>query len=321
MQAYRRVRRLAAAVLAVTAIAACSSGSSHAAQARPEKPNLVVAAVPSEGAAGLYIAQAQGLFAQVGLHVTIRNSTSSQAVLPDLINGSVDVASGQYTSYIVADATKKVKMRILAAGLSLGPRVQEVLTGPNSKIQNLGGLKGKRIAVNVISGITADLLDSALAAYGVAPNQVHLIQVPFPDMASWLAAGRVDAIFEVEPYVTEVTLSYGCQVLADIDSGATKDFPIAGYGVLASWAARYPRTAAAFAKAISEANAIAATNLAVFQHSMAVQLRLSPEVADVMATGIFPTTVDAVQLQRVADLMLYYGQLKHAFRVQKILGP
>jgi hypothetical protein len=39
-----------------------------------------------------------------------------------------------------------------------------------------------------------------------------------------------------------------------------------------------------------------------------------------MATGTFPTTADAVQLQRVADLMLQYGQLKKRFSVKSITG-
>jgi hypothetical protein len=39
-----------------------------------------------------------------------------------------------------------------------------------------------------------------------------------------------------------------------------------------------------------------------------------------MATGSFPTNANTVQLQRVADLMLQYGQLKHQFSVKTIVG-
>ncbi len=64
----------------------------------------MVAAVAAEGAAGLYIAADDGLFAKAGLHVTIQTVTSSSTVIPAMLHGSVDVASGQYTSYIAADA-------------------------------------------------------------------------------------------------------------------------------------------------------------------------------------------------------------------------
>lgn len=315
-----RLPSAAGVATALLAIAACTGSSSGTATARLEKPDLVIAAVPSESAVGLYLAQADGLFAQAGLHVTIQATTSSSIVIPDLINGTVDVASGQYTSYILADASGMAKMRILAAGLSLGPHVQEILAVGNTPIQNLAGLKGKSIAVNVANGVTTDLLYSALAAYGVTPRQVRVVAIPFPAMPAALAAGRVDAVYEVEPYVSESILNYGFQSLADIDSGATQEFPIAGYGVLKSWAARYPRTAAAFAAAIDQANAIATTDLASFQRALIAELHVSPDVAGVMATGLFPTKVDAVQLQRVADLLLRYGQLRRPFKVESILG-
>jgi NitT/TauT family transport system substrate-binding protein len=303
-----------------TAAAACGSTATSSKPAGPEKPNVVVAAVPGEGSAGLFIAQEKGLFAKQGLHVTIKVSTSSSTVIPSMLHGSVDVASGQYTSYIAADAAGIAKMRILAAGYSLGPHVQEIIIPPNSHIQDLAGLKGKTIAVNVLNGETSDLLYTALSSYGVTPAQVHVVAIPFPAMPAALAAGRVNAAYEIEPFITEAVKQHGVQELADIDTGASRNFPIAGYGVLASWAAKYPRTAAAFKKAIQQANAIAATNLAVLQHTFTTQLHLSREITGVMATGTFPTTADTVQLQRVADLMLQYGQLKHQFSVKSIVG-
>src|ERR1039457_4239351 len=232
----RRSLRHAVAVITIVAtamaVAACGGTASATKSAGPEKRDLVVAAVPGEGAAGLCIAQEKGLFAKQGLHVTIQPVTSSSTVIPAMLHGSVDVASGQYTSYIAADA-------------------------PNSE--------------------TPALLSTALSSYGVTPAQVHLAVIPFPAMPAALAAGRVDAAYEIEPYLTEPVKQHGVQDLADIDNGATQDFPIAGYGVLASWAAKYPRTAAAFAKAIEQANAIAATNLATLQHTFTTQLHLSAD--------------------------------------------
>jgi NitT/TauT family transport system substrate-binding protein len=282
--------------------------------------DVVVAAVPGEGAAGLYIAQEKGLFARAGLHVTIEPVTSSSTVIPAMLHGSVDVASGQYTSYIAADAAGIARMRILAAGYSLGPHVQEVIVAAHSRIKTLAGLKGQTIAVNALDSETTDMLDTQLASYGVTPAQVHVVAIPFPAMPAALAAGRITAAYEIEPYLTEAVKQQGVQEVADLDSGGTQDFPIAGFGVLASWAAKNPRTAAAFARAIRQANAIATTNLTALQHAFTTQLHLSPDVTGVMATGIFPTTTSAVQLQRVADLMLRYGQLRHPFSVKSIIG-
>lgn len=308
------------AVGAVLALAACASTASAAKSSGPEKRDLVVAAVPGEGAAGLYIAQDKGLFAKAGLHVKIQPVVSAQTVIPGMLHGSIDVASGQYPSYIGADAAGIAKMRILAAGYSLGPHVQEIIVSAHSKITSVPDLKGKTIAVNQPNSVTTDLLFNVLAPYGITPAQVHVVTFPFPAMPGVLAAGKIDAAFEIEPFLSEAVKQEGVQELADIDSGASQGFPVSGYAVLASWAARYPRTAAAFAKAIREGNAIAATNLAVLQHTFSAQLHLSPAITGVMAVGSFPTTTSAVQLQRVADLMLQYKQLKQRFMVKSIIG-
>jgi NitT/TauT family transport system substrate-binding protein len=318
----RRRIAAAAAAAAMIAVAACGSSPSTAAPAKagPEKPDIVVAAVPTVGAASLYIAQDDGLFAKAGLHVKIETVTSSSTVLAAMLHGSVDVAYGQYTSYIAADASGTARMRILASALALAPHVQEILVPAHSTVTSLAGLKGKTIAVNAPNGEVTDLLYSALAPYGITPAQVHVTVLPFPAMGAALAAGHVDAAFMVEPYITLGIRQYGIRAVADIDTGASQTFPISGYAVLSSWAARYPRTVAAFTRAVQEGNQLAATNLAVLQKALQIQLHLSPTVTGVMATGTFPTTTSSVQLQRVADLMLKYGQLARPFSVARMIG-
>jgi hypothetical protein len=39
-----------------------------------------------------------------------------------------------------------------------------------------------------------------------------------------------------------------------------------------------------------------------------------------MATGTFPTSVSPAQIQRAADLMLQYGQLREPFNVTSLMG-
>jgi NitT/TauT family transport system substrate-binding protein len=308
------------AIVAALTVAACGSPAGSAAHARHKLQNVTVAAVPSEGAAGLYVALGKGMFARAGLHVTIQASVASTSMIPAMLHGSVDVDYGAYTAYIGADAAGAADLRVVAPGFALGPHVQEIIVSDRSHITSIRGLKGETIAVNVLSGVSTDLLYNTLASYGITPQQVHIVAVPFPLMASTLAAGKVDAIETNEPFVTETVQQAKVEELADIDTGPSLGFPISGYGVLASWARRNPRAAAAFTRVVEQGNAIAATHLRDLQQAMSTVLHLSPNVTDVMATGIFPTTVNPVQLQRVANLMLHYGQLKKPFDVKPIIG-
>ena len=251
--------------VAVTAVAgtlaACGSSkaSTSGGKSAVEKPDLTVAAVPAAGAAGLYIAAQDGYFTAAGLHVKIVPVASGGDVLASLVNGSVDVDEGQWTSDIDAQVAG-IRLHALAAGNAGGPGVQEVTVPPGSGIRTVKQLAGKTIAVNALAGLTVLLIDTVLAANGMSPSQVHFVVVPFPAMAAALSARRVDAAFMIEPYLTQAETGSGDVPLFDIDQGATQNFPLTGYVVTQAWMARYPRTAAAFTAALHKGQQIAATS-------------------------------------------------------------
>jgi NitT/TauT family transport system substrate-binding protein len=319
----RRTRPAVVAVaLAVVALTGSGCGSAPASvTAGPPQvtTNMTLGAVPAEGATGFYIAQNEGLFARAGLRVTVKNVTTSAVVIPDLLHGSVQVASGQYVPYIAAGAAGVAKLKIIAPGFALGKNVNEIMARAHSPVKGMADLKGKTIAVNAFDSEVSDLLYSALAAYGITPAEVHLVAIPFPLMGTALAAGKVDAAYMTEPYVTIAGQKNGDVGIYDLNTGSAQNFPIAGYAVLASYAQEHPRAVAAFARAVEEGNRIADSSISELQHAFIVALHLTPHVADLMATGTYPTRPDADQLQRVVNLMLRYGQLKKPVNVKSML--
>lgn len=319
MRTFRACGGVAAVAISLTvALLAGGCGSSSSSDTKLEKTSVVVGAVPGEGAASLYIAQAKGLFTKQGLHVKIVPTTTATAVIPEMMHGAVDIDSGQWSSVIAAQAKGLGHFHALANGFALGPHVHEMLTLPSSGITNPQQLKGKTIAVNALNSLTTDLALTGLSAYGITPSEVHFVTIPFPAEIAALSAHRVDAAYMIEPYITEAQENIGASPLVDIDKGSTSNFPINGFAVTSQWAQQNPKTAAAFARAISEGNNLAATNPGVLRQVLGSSLHLNQKIADAMASGTFPTSVDATQLQRVADLMQQYGQLKQKFDVHSI---
>jgi NitT/TauT family transport system substrate-binding protein len=301
---------LAAALLA----SGCTSSSAASSTRKLEKRDLTVAVVPAAGDASLFIAQQEGMFAKQGLHVKIVVTPSSGAVIPEMLHGSVDVAAGQWTSFIAAQAAGVTRFHVLANAFSLGPHVHEIVALRHSGITSPQQLKGKSIAVNALNGISSALASARLADYGISPSEVHFVALPFPAMGAALTAGRVDAAYVVEPYVTEEE-EVGADGLVDIDAGGTQNFPISGFAATAQWVSKYPNTAKAFTQALQQGQQVAATNRAEVQRSVAEGAHLPPQLTAVMALGSFPISIDPTQLQRVADLMKTYGQLKQPFNV------
>ena len=279
-----------------------------------EKPDLTVAVVPASGAAGLYIAQQDGYFTAAGLHVKIVPVASGGDVLANLVNGSVDVDEGQWTSDIDAQVAG-IKLHALAAGNAGGPGVQEVTVPPGSGIRTVKQLAGKTIAVNALAGLTVLLIDTVLAANGMSPSQVHYVVVPFPAMAAALAAHRVDAAFMIEPYLTQAETGSGDVPLFDLDQGATQNFPLTGYVATQAWMSQYPKTAAAFTAALAKGQQVAATSRPAVEKALIANTTISKQTAAIMATGTFPLSVTAVALGRVGDLMQEEHALKPSVNV------
>jgi len=304
----------AAAVVIALAATGCASADGSAASAGLEKTHLVVAAVPAADSAGVYIAEQDGLFAAEGLHVTIVPAISSETVIQKQLAGVYDVTAGAYPSYISEDQQHDAGLEVLAAGSIMQPHNQVIMIPAKSPIRDIQDLKGKTIAINAPGNILQLLVSALLRDNGMSVKEVHFVPIPFPLMAHALQTHqfqgvRIDAASMPEPFVTSAEESIGAQPLADEDVGAAQNLPISGFIVTKKWATKYPRTAAAFLKALDEAQRIADTNPKAVEKAVETYSGVTPTEAAVMAVPSFPLNTDPVLIQRVADLMTQFGFL------------
>lgn len=302
-------RRLALALTAVAVIAVSACESSGAATGtKLSDPDVVVAAVPATGALGLFIAEQRGYFTDAGLNVKVEPTASAATSITELLHGQVQVTLGQWTSAIGLEASG-VQLRAVASGNNGGPDLEILATLAGSHITTLADLVGKRVAVNVIGGLSQMLVESALRSAGVDPARVRFVVAPFPAMAGYLVSDKADAAFMVEPYTSQAEINPGLATLTDLDSGSTQDFPITGYFATAAWVKKDPATFAAFQGALERGQAVAATDRLADQQAAVRFLGISAPTASVMSLGAFPVGVDPAQLVRVADLMQANKQL------------
>jgi NitT/TauT family transport system substrate-binding protein len=309
-----RIMPVTASVIMVlaTGCASASSAASSSAPPDPELASITVGALPATDLAGLYIAEEQGLFARQGLHVTIEPIASSEAVITAQLKGQVDIGAGSYIPYLAAQAAG-ARFRILAQASTLKPDTRVLVTTGNSPVETVGQLVGKKIGVNGTNSIGTLLVSMLLADNGISPAKVHFVTDPqgFPAMPARLQAGAWTAAFLAEPYITYAGEKYGEQILADLDQGSAVDFPIDGYVATAAWAQKYPKTAAAFVRAIEAAQSLADSNSPMVQTAIAKYDNLGPLVTSSMALSGYPTgPVAKGPVQRVALAMLQFGMLE-----------
>jgi NitT/TauT family transport system substrate-binding protein len=203
---------LALAVLA-SLVASCggddgggSTATSAGGNAEASKPaTLNVGVIPIADVAPLYLGQQKGFFKQENLTIKPQLAEGGAAIVPAVLSGSDQIGFSNTTSLIIA-GSKNVPVQIISQGVVGGASQDEawdaVLVKKGGAIKSPKDLEGKRIAVNTLQNVGPLTINTALKARGVDYTKVKYVEVPFPDMNAALKAGRVDAAWVVEPFVT-----------------------------------------------------------------------------------------------------------------------
>jgi NitT/TauT family transport system substrate-binding protein len=318
-------------VIAMVALSGCGGIAASAGSTSPnglQKTTLNVAVVPAVDSAGFFVALHEGLFKKQGLTINYSPAVSSDEVIDQQVAGQYDITGGNYVSYIQHYVDNHQPLEIVAEGSVMQQGTQAIYTMPDSEIKTLAELKGHLLGINAPLNINYLLAASVLTENGIKLNDVRFptTPIPFPNMAAELAAGKLDAIALPEPFATAAEQQYGVVPLADLNQGATEQFPIQGYVVTKSWAEQNPGTLRAFLAALTQGQQIADTSRSAVEQAMeslngGAQGQIPPIVASVMAVNIYPTAIDKVRIQRVADVMFQFGLLNSAFNVTPMIGP
>ena len=324
---FLRAISLTSAGLIVICSASCGSAGGNGASAGLEKATLTVGAVPVADEAGLFIAEDEGLFRDVGLDVKIDPIVSSALATQDQNNGTYDITAGNSVSYIQDQVSRRSNLEIVAEGSLMQADNQALYTLPTSPVKTIADLKGRTIGVNVTNNIGTLLISSVLAEHGLSAKRVKFVAVPFPNMAQALQQGSIDAAWLPEPFGSVGAENMGLAELTDLDQGATESFPVGWYVATKTWAKKYPRTLAAFLVALKQGQQIADDSRTAVEQAMEklpAPYTVPPAIASVMSVENYPLNVapdiDLPRVQRVANEMYQFHMLTQPFQVSTMLG-
>jgi len=310
------------------------SGSSAASAQAPAGSSITVAAGPGVGNAALYVAQQQGLFRQAGLTVHVRSYHTVAAEVTALDNGTANVAVGNYATFFYAQEkpaafyareTAKAPMVVLADGYDAAPDIMDVLVRPDSRISSPQGLQNATIGTaqpelppnGAPYSLETVAASSVLENDGVPLTAVHFKPMPEGQLIGALQSGAVDAILVTEPEIYQAESQIGARSVLDACSGETVNLPLDGYFASASYAKQHHDELAAFHGALMRAQASA--NQPAPLNSALTHTGMSRETASLITVGVYPTSLRVTSLQRVADLMSFYGSLPYPLDVAKMV--
>lgn len=296
-----------AAAFALLASAGCgllggSEDSAAKGSGKLERSKIKISVMPTIDVAPFHLAVRNGYFKDEGLEVETVNAPSGQASLAKLIGGEVDIAYGSYTPFFVAQARGAADIRFVADASSAAPKSTLVMAMPGGKVKSVKDMANKRVAITAKNTIIDVLIKSVMKSHGVDYGGVTWVPMPFPEVAGALKRGDIDAGFLTEPFITQATKTVGAVPVFDTAEGRTQDFPTAGYGSLARFADRNPKTVAAFQRVMRRATGESADRGKI--EPLLVQFaKVDAQTAKQATLLRFRSALDPRHLQRVPDLM------------------
>jgi len=326
----RRVRvfaGVAAAAAVLTVVAGCRvPGMSGGTSAPQVSGTINVGAAPGVGVVPLYLALQSGAFRHTGLTVHVVTYSSISSELQDLQAGKIQVAYGDYANMFYAQAhalaaggKSGLNMVIVADGYDAAPNTMEVLTLPNSGIVTPKNLQGKTIGTTepqMMSMSNAGqpysletvATQSVLTNDNVTLARVHWRPVGSSALLGALANHQVNAILATEPTIFQAESQLGAVPVVDSATGATANLPLDGYFALRSFASKNSAQLNAFRSAL-ETGQSAASQQAPVRAALEHSVGLAMSDASLVTLGIYPTSMNASDLQRVVSLMFFFNAI------------
>ncbi|NEK59457.1 ABC transporter substrate-binding protein [Geodermatophilus sabuli] len=319
-------RRILAAALsagAVVAVSACGSGENSGSGDAPAAGDggggttaLTLGYFPLVHTASAVHAAETGLFEENGLDVTLEQTAGGAQAIPSLVAGEYDITYANYTSGLLA-AQQGLPIRIVA-GNDVGADDHAIMVRADATYQSAADLAGARIAVNNLQNVGTVAVNAVLEDAGVDIAGIELLELPYPEMAAALAAGDVDAIWQVEPFQA-ASLGAGHRVLFPLFSGPVEDMPVAGWLTTEQYAQENPEVIEAFRASLAASISELDGDRERLVELVPTYTQVPAEVVEQVALPEWDAEADVEQLQEMADLMLEYGIISEEFDVETMM--
>jgi NitT/TauT family transport system substrate-binding protein len=277
-----------------------------------------VAAIPIEAAAEVYYAKDNGFFAKVGLDVDIQGIAAG-AIIPAVASNAADIGYATVDT-LATTHQKHIPFVIIApASVYQSPATQHIgalLLPLASTIQQAKDLDGKTVATAALNSLAEYAPRVWIDREGGDSSTVKFVEVPFGAMPAAIQAGRVDAAWITEPFVTIAkkngrVLTYGFDDIS-------KQFLIGAWFTTSQWANDHSYLVNRFASVMRETAVWANSNQARSGEILAKYSNLDPTVLSTMTRSHYAERLDPALLQPLIDVAAKYAKF-NSFPAQELI--
>jgi len=287
------------------AAAFCSIASPSRAQSGVP---IRVAIQPLETEMEVYYAQDTGRTVAAGLNIEIQTMQAVTAIEAAVVSGALDIGYGSPDTVATAHQKGIPLVAIAPASEYVFPgneRISAVVVPANSPIREAKDLNGKVVS----SGGLRSLGETATRAW-VDRNRgdsstIKFVEIPFPAVGAALEAGRIDAGFMPEPFLSSRTSS--SRVLGYPFAAIAKRFLIGAFFTTPQWAQDHSDIVHRFAALIHDTAVWANANPDLTAPIVAKYGKLDPTVVAAMARTHYAERLTPAVMQPLIDVSAKYN--------------
>jgi NitT/TauT family transport system substrate-binding protein len=289
--------------------------------ARAQSPGVLrVASTASDSYAEALYATDQGIFKAHGLDTDLQILASGAAITAGVAAGALDIGITNALPLITA-VQHGIPFLYLCPGGIINQGEIGLCVSADSTIRTGKDLEGKTVASSSLNDINVVAIKAWTDQQGGDSSKVHIVEMPFAQMAVAVRRGTIDAAPIAEPALSAAKKEGGLRILLPpIFSVFGNDFMVGGWFSTADWISANKDTARRFVSAIYDTARWANSHPDESAAILAKYAKLDPSVVKNMNRAPYGTSMRPNMVQSVLDLAYKYKAVDRPYKAADVIA-
>jgi NitT/TauT family transport system substrate-binding protein len=269
-----------------------------------------------------YFGVDQGIYHSNGIDAQLSTLPNGSTIVQSVLGGDLDVGLANIVTVAAAVAKGIPLVMIAPAALySAKHSYSRLCVAKTSPFKTAKDLDGGTIAVSSLNDFNQLGVAAWLEHNGIAPSQVHFIELKFPEMGPALQRGTVQAATIAEPALSSAIHLGEARAFADVYEVIAPEFANIVWFTSKTWLQKNPDAAKRLINGIYATARWSNDHQAQSADILAKAAKMDPAVVSAMTRAYFATSGSPKYVQAPLDFAARYGLISRPVTTAEFIAP